>query len=134
MTTENDDQPRAHGPEHSQRLLIMAYCRLMLLPEQADGTSATRITTAGNYELRLREMARPERADVCSLLVELFDHRIGRLIDSQGCRDLNEAGTATECFLAMVQKQDTAVALSYFDPLTGQFVEIPHSDGRRHRT
>jgi hypothetical protein len=136
MTTfeRNDDQARDLGPDHPQRLLIMAYTRLMLLPKQADGTRATWITTARNCELRLLEMPLPGRADAYAFLVELFDCTAGRTIDSKGCRDLNESGAVTESFLALVQRQQAAVTPRCFDPLKGEFVEVPLGGGLRHRT
>ena len=125
MTTRNDDPPRDLSPDHPQRLLIMAYTRLMLLPKRPDGTRTTWITTAGNCELRLLEMPLPEEADACSLCVELFDRAVGRVVDSRSCRDLNDAGAATECFLALARELHTQIATCYFDPVRGQFVEIP---------
>ena len=126
MTTDrNDDQARDLGPDHPQRLLIMAYTRLMLLPKHADGTRVTWITKVRNCELRLLEMPLPECPHECALWMELFDFTVGRTIDSRRCRDLNEAGAAMNNFLAVAQ-QHTPVASYHFDPLTGEWVEIPN--------
>ena len=107
MTSRNDDPPRDLGPDCSQHLLNAAYTRLMQLPRRADGTGSMPITTIANWELRLIELPRPVRAEMCSLWVELFDLTAARSIDSRGCQDLNEAGAATRYFLAYIQRQHT---------------------------
>jgi hypothetical protein len=125
-TSERDnDRSRGFGPDHPQRLLIIAYTRLMLLPQRGDSSRATWITTVGDCELRLLEVPPPEGKGACSLSIELFDHAVGRVIEGRDCRDLNEAAAVTECFVAMARQRHTPEASRYFDPVTGESVEVP---------
>jgi hypothetical protein len=121
-----DDGERDLGSD-LERLLIIAYARLLVLSEQADSWRAALITAVGDCELRLVEMPVSERADSCPLWVELWDRKVGRIIDSAGCRDLDEVLAATERFLAAAQRRHArkAVPRRFFDPITGKVVEIP---------
>ena len=125
-TSERDsDRSRDFGPDHPQRLLIIAYTRLMLLPQRGDSSRATWITTVGDCELRLLEVPPPEGNEACSLSIELFDHAAGRVIEGRDCRDLNEAAAVTESFVAMARQRRTPEASRYFDPVTGESLEVP---------
>ena len=107
MTTKEDDDLRVLGSDHPQQLLAATYCRLLQLPRQADGTRFAPITKIASWDLRLIDLPLPRCADMRSLWVELVDLTTGRSIDSRGCQDLNEAGAATEYFLASIQQQQT---------------------------
>jgi hypothetical protein len=128
MTTDErcDDGARDIGSD-LERLLIIAYARLLVLSEQADSWKAALITAVGDCELRLVEMPVSERANTCPLWVEFWDRKVGRIIDSAGCRDLDDVLAATERFLAAAQQRHAqkAVPRRYFDPITGDFVKIP---------
>ena len=88
-------------PDDPQRMLIVAYTRLFLLPERPDGSKLTTIASYGAYDVRLVELriGKPATPDQ-SLWVELYDRLAGRVTDSAGCRDLDEAGTAVEELIA----------------------------------
>jgi hypothetical protein len=101
MTRDNQcDSSRNLVGEDLQRLLILAYTRLFLLPERADGSKATWVAMSGHCELHLLEISVPQGADVPPLWVELYDCATRRIIDSIGCRHLHEAGPAAERLLA----------------------------------
>ena len=51
---EPDPGPRKIDCDDPQRLLILAYTRLFLLPERANGSKLTCIASFGNYDVRLR--------------------------------------------------------------------------------
>jgi hypothetical protein len=93
---ERCDGPREFTHDHPQRLLILAYTRLALLPERPDGSKATWIAMLGDCELRLVEIPMPVGTDVCPLRVEIVDRTTGRTINSIGCRHLHEAWSATD--------------------------------------
>jgi hypothetical protein len=93
---ERCDGPREFTDDHPQRLLILAYTRLALLPERPDGSKATWIAMLGDCELRLLEIPIPAGTDVCPLWVEIVDRTTGRTINSIGCRHLHEAWSATD--------------------------------------
>ena len=112
MTSRDHDQPHDLGPDYSQHLLNAAYTRLMQLPRRADGTGSMPITTIANWELRLIDLPRAGRAEMCSLWVELFDLTVARSIDSRGCQDLDEARAATRYFLALAEVQNAERGLS----------------------
>ena len=92
-------------PDHPQRLLIVAYTRLFLLPERPDGSKLTTIASIGNYDIRLVELPiGPTPTHVHPLWVELQNTSTGRVLDSAGCRDLSEAGAATQGFIAEARR------------------------------
>src|SRR5215217_2890831 len=92
--TEENRQDGGDDPSNLQHLLILAYARLWLLPESIDGTKFCTIASRGSLELRLVEY--PLREPVPPLWIELVNPRDGQVIKCIGCRDLQEAGAATE--------------------------------------
>jgi hypothetical protein len=99
--TERDDIES----DDPQRLLILAYARLFLLPERPDGYKRTVIASFGAFEVRLTELppAVPA-AKAYPLWVELCDRAEARVVDAIGCRDLEDAGDATEMFVAEARR------------------------------
>jgi hypothetical protein len=94
MTEESNDRPPGIDPDHPQRLLVLAYTRLFLLPERPNARRSTTIASYGAFDVRLVEPS-SDGTDG-ALLVELYDSKNRRVIDAVGCRDLQEAGAATE--------------------------------------
>lgn len=91
----------SHVPLDSpQRMLIMAYTRLFLLPERPDGSKLTTIASYGAYDIRLTKVLAAKAIPELTLWIELYDRVAGRVIDGAGCRDLDEAGTAVEALIA----------------------------------
>jgi len=87
-------------PDHPQRMVIVAYTRLFLLPERADGSKLTTIASVGSYDIRLIELPIGRvPAMVHPLWVELQNAETGRVLDSAGCRDLPGAAAVTQCFI-----------------------------------
>ena len=98
MSTTDDHPSIPH--DHPQRLLVVAYTRLFLLPECPDGSKLATIASFGDYAVRLIEMPSAEiGAKVAPLWVELYDGRSGRAVDCAGCWDLQDAGAATATFM-----------------------------------
>jgi hypothetical protein len=96
-----DDTNPGQSPEvhNAQELLVMAYTRLFLLPERRDGSKLTTVATFGAYRVRLMEMT--SRCDVVPpLWIELFDGHVGRVIDSVGVREVQDAGQIVQVFMA----------------------------------
>jgi hypothetical protein len=82
-------------------MVIVAYTRLFLLPERRDGSKLTTIASVGRYDIRLIELPIGlTPLHVHPLWVELQDAETGRVLDSTGCRDLSDAATATDGFIA----------------------------------
>ena len=107
---EPDPGPRKMDCDDPQRLLILAYTRLFLLPERADGSKLTCIASFGSYDVRLIELPLGRSASVPPLWVELYDRADGRAIDSVGCHDLQDAGMATEALVAEAVRRNTLTA------------------------
>jgi hypothetical protein len=106
MTPCNDAAWPKFGQDHPQRLLIVAYTRLFLLPERTDGSKLTTIGSVGAYDVRLIELpigATP--STVHPLWIELYDTGSGRVIDSAGCHDLQDAGLATEALIGEARRR-----------------------------
>jgi hypothetical protein len=101
MDNLNDRDPELPGADQDnpQRLLILAYTRLFLLPERDDGSKLTAIASFGRFEVRLIEVQELRPAALAPLWVELYDHVTRCVLDSAGCRDLQDAGSATETFI-----------------------------------
>jgi hypothetical protein len=99
-------------PDDPQRLLILAYTRLCLLPERPNGSQVTTIMSCGAYDVRLIEVPAAMTAPASPpLWVELYDRRAGQAVDGVGCRDLCVAGAATEAFITeAVRRQASASA------------------------
>ena len=96
---------RKFDPDPPQSLLIVTYARLFLLPERTDGSKLTTIASVGTYDIRLTELPiRQNSSEIHPLWVELYDARNGRVLDSAGCHDLQDAGAATEAFIAAPQR------------------------------
>jgi hypothetical protein len=92
--------------DHPQRLLIVAYTRLFLLPERTDGSKLTTIGSVGAYDIRLVELPIGETpSTVRPLWIELYDTWSGRILDSAGCHDLQEAGSITEAFITEAKRR-----------------------------
>jgi hypothetical protein len=109
-----DDDPDT-GPQKIDRgdpqcLLILAYTRLFLLPERADGSKLTCIASFGSYDVRLIELPLSRSASTPPLWVELYDRADGRAIDSVGCHDLQDAGDATEALVAEAVRRNASAA------------------------
>jgi hypothetical protein len=92
--TEENERNCGIDPHNPQHLLILAYARLFLAPERTDGRKVSTIASQGSLELRLVEYT--VRGPVPPLWIELVDPREGRVIESVGCYDLEEAGAVTE--------------------------------------
>jgi hypothetical protein len=99
---EFDLDCREGDPEYFQRLLILAYTRLFLLPERADGSKLTTIASFAPYEIRLVEIGPDVANSIPPLWIEIHNTVSGRVLDSAGCWDLQQAGVATEAFIAEV--------------------------------
>lgn len=81
--------------DNPQRMLIVAYTRLLLLPELADGSKLTTIARVGSYEIRLIELAIGLAPSIVHpLWIELQNVETSRVLDSSGCRDLPDAVAA----------------------------------------
>ena len=79
-------------------MLVTAYSRLFWLPRQVDGSKRTIIASYGAYDVRLTEVATGPASPIMPLWIELYDSLSNQVIDSAGCRDLQEAGAAVEDF------------------------------------
>jgi hypothetical protein len=91
--------------DHPQRQLIVAYTRLFLLPEQVDGSKLTTIASVGTYDIRLVELPiRLSCANLHPLWVELRNAETARVLDTAGCHDLQDAGAATQSFIAEARR------------------------------
>jgi|SRR3954462_8669747 hypothetical protein len=106
MTPHDDSDCQKICSVDLQRMLIVAYTRLFLLPERTDGSKLTTIGSVGPYDVRLTELPSgiPTSA-IPPLWVELYDAWSGRILDSAGCRDLQEAGPVTEAFIGEAQRR-----------------------------
>jgi hypothetical protein len=100
LTPCDDTNPgRDSQVDNAQQLLILAYARLFVLRERPDGSKLTTVASFGSYHVRLIEL--PSRPDmVHPLWIELFDGRAGRITDSVGFRNLQDAGQNVEAFIA----------------------------------
>ena len=101
MTSPEELDPGMEAPTgvDLQRLLLLAYTRLFLLPEQEDGSKLTTVASFGRYDLRLVEVPVGGNIAVPPLWIELYDRNAGRTIDSAGCWDLHDADVAAEMFM-----------------------------------
>jgi hypothetical protein len=101
MTRPEEFDPGMEAPTgiDLQRLLLLAYTRLFLLPEQEDGSKLTTVASFGRYDLRLTEVACGGSIAVPPLWIELYDRHARRIIDSAGCWDLHDADVAAEMFM-----------------------------------
>jgi hypothetical protein len=101
MTSPEDPDSGAEAPtgDDLQRLVILAYTRLFLLPEREDGSKLTTVMSLGRYDLRLIEVPIGTTGAVPPLWIELYDRYAGRVIDSAGCWDLHDADLVAEMFL-----------------------------------
>lgn len=97
---DDHDSERPGGSDNPQRLLILAYTRLFLMPERDDGSKLISIAAFGRYEIRLIEFQDPRPGSLAPLWIELYDRVAGRTLDGAGCNDLQDAGCATETFIA----------------------------------
>ena len=106
MTSFEDPDRDAKDPtaDDPQRLLILAYTRLFLLPERPDGAKQTTVASFGPFQLRLSELPPAVHSRACPLWIELCDSVEKRVIDSIGCRDLHEAGEAVEAFVSEAKR------------------------------
>jgi hypothetical protein len=103
MSSSEDPEREAQKMprDHPQLLLIQAYTRLFLIPERMDGSKQTTVATFGAYDARLSELSPAARSPkTCPLWLELCESRSGRVIDSRGCQDLDDASGALDAFLA----------------------------------
>jgi hypothetical protein len=110
---EPDGGARAVPSDDPQRLLVIAYARLSLSPERPDGSRLATIASFGALSVRVVEL--PVETDTPTpfpIWVELYDLAAGQLIDSAGCRDLREAGVATEAFIAEAQRRNGQGAIA----------------------
>jgi hypothetical protein len=108
MTECDDSGQQKICSEDPQRMLILAYTRLFLLPERTDGSKLTTIGSVGHYDVRLVELPiGTTPSTVHPLWIELFDTRSGSILDSVGCKDLLDAGAATEVFIAAAKRRCT---------------------------
>jgi hypothetical protein len=95
---------------HPQLLLIQAYARLPLLPEQADGSKQALIASVGTYDLRLSELSPAiGLLKAYPLQVELCESISGRVIDRVGCQNLRDASRAVEAFIAVTLRLSKVV-------------------------
>jgi hypothetical protein len=101
---DNDLELSSIEPDNPQRLLILAYTRLFLLPEREGGWKLTAIAAFGRFEVRLIEFQDPRLGSLAPLWVELYDRLAAQVLDSCGCRDLLDAGGATESLVADAQR------------------------------
>jgi hypothetical protein len=90
------------GADDAQTMLILAYTRLFLLPEAPDGSKLTTIASFGSYDVRLIELPPNSHASL-PLWIELYDQTAKQVVDSTGCRDLQEAGVATKAFVTQAE-------------------------------
>jgi hypothetical protein len=116
----SQDDPEAGSQEfphdHPQRMLILAYTRLFLLPERNDGSKLTTIASFGAFAVRLVELPVAPAKPGYSLWIELYDGHAGRVVDSAGLPDLLAAGPITEAFLAEAARRNE---LARLDPARG---------------
>jgi hypothetical protein len=103
---ERDTGPREIDTDHRQRLLILAYTRLFLLPERADGSKLTTIASFGTYDVRIVELPFCTSASTPPLRVELYDRANRQIIDSVGCHDLQDTGAATEALITKALRRN----------------------------
>jgi hypothetical protein len=93
------------APDHPQRMVIVAYTRLFLLPERKDGSKLTTIASIGGYDIRLIELPIGlTPLHIHPLWVELQNADTGQVLDSTGCRDLPEAAAATDSFITEARR------------------------------
>jgi hypothetical protein len=110
MTLNDDSDWKKICPVDLQRMLIVAYTRLFLLPERMDGSKLTTIGSVGPYDVRLTELpGGTSTSAIPPLWIELYDALSGRILDSAGCRDLQEAGPVTEAFIAEANRRTRCV-------------------------
>jgi hypothetical protein len=83
----------------AKRLLVLAYTRLYLKPAREDGTKLANIAAFGPFEVRLIEVQGPQHDALTPPWVELYDRAADRVLDSAGCRDLEDAAGAVEVFM-----------------------------------
>jgi hypothetical protein len=103
MSSSEDPEREAQKVprDHPQLLLIQAYTRLFLIPERMDGSKQTTVATFGTYDVRLSELSPAARSSkTYPLWLELCESSSGRVIDSRGCQDLDDASGALDAFLA----------------------------------
>jgi hypothetical protein len=83
----------------SQLRITRAYIRLLCIPESEHNARMVSLARVGSYEIRIFE---PLAANPVSALfwIELFDHDAQSSIDSCACRDIEEAMTTFDDFIA----------------------------------
>jgi hypothetical protein len=88
--------------------LYQAYVRLLLTPENTDGSRAVSLARYGAYEVRLVEFPRGSAAESCSLWLRLYDRDIRSSLDSRLCDDLDHAESLAEHLLSRARQLHTA--------------------------
>ena len=116
MISSEEPDPDAKDPtaDDPQRLLILAYTRLFLLPERPDGSKQTIVTSFGPFQVRLSELSPAVHSKSCPLWIELCDSVGKSVIDSIGCQDLQEAGEAVEAFVSEAKRLSNIVPPEHF--------------------
>ena len=102
--------------EHTLRLVIQAYTKLMFIPEREGGLKFSSLTRFGAYEVRMFELSSDHPSpDFPIVWVELYSHEAMATLDSFGRSNLDEAGTAAQELIAAAWEyhaQTTAMEFS----------------------
>jgi hypothetical protein len=101
-SSEDPERDAQNVPrDHPQLLLIQAYTRLFLIPERMDGSKQTTVASFGAYDVRLSELSPAAPSSrTCPLWLELCERVSGRVMDSRGCQDLDDASGVLDAFVA----------------------------------
>jgi hypothetical protein len=85
--------------------IVLAYTKLLCLPENPRGARAVLLEQIGNYEIRMFEASQSGAADAPLFCMELFDHGRQLSLDSCCCYEIEEAVTAFDDFIAQTKDE-----------------------------
>jgi hypothetical protein len=91
------------APELTEQKLVRAYTRLLLVPQERDGSRRISLARLGNYEIFIIEFAQNVPAIAPRLWIELYAHDLRRGLDSCACEDLEQATIAARDLIAQAR-------------------------------
>jgi hypothetical protein len=96
--------------------IARAYIKLLCSPDGHTAAQAISIARIGDYEIHLFQDLQTEPAETALFWLELFDHGTQTSIDSGACREIEEAATVFEGFLAEAERLEEARRQADIEP------------------
>jgi hypothetical protein len=82
--------------EEIEEIIIRAYVRLLVIPGNIDGSRTTSLKRFGAVEVRLTEITiSSPYMDIPPFWIEIVCHTTGKVLDSLGCFQFDEAELAS---------------------------------------